>query len=123
MQRDRLSDGRPEPGRESAGADRLVLAVQPVALGHVATVVDQVAIVVQQRGDDQAVGRSYVGGKARALQRVIELGHPLAVTLVSAQAEERQDLVHGLCGAHPPHPSPSGAGSRLSVAFRPSISA
>jgi len=82
VQRDGLGDRRPEPGGQRRRAHRLVGAVQPIALGQMAAIVDQVAVVVKQGGGDQAVGRVLARRQAGALQRVVELRHPLAVALV-----------------------------------------
>jgi len=118
-----VGDIQSQVSSNRVGANRLVRAVHAFVLGHVPTVVEKVAIVVEQGRGDERVRRPFGAGQGRALQRVIELGHPLAVVLVAALPVEGEDLVDEAVHGQRPPPGAARRSSRRSVASSPSRSA
>ena len=97
MHPDRLCDLRAEMAGEERVGDLFVARVDPVLRGIGRKVVDEVAVVVQERGGDEARRRTVLLGGVRGLQHVLGHRHLLAeVLLAPVLAEDREDLVDQL---------------------------
>ncbi len=121
---DGLGDLRPEVLAEEGVRDLLVLRVYTVLRRVRREVVDEVAVVVQQRGRDEAWRGTLALGRVRGLEHVLRHRHRLAEVLPRALfAVDAEDLVdqratharapRACCAARrDPHSSPAGAALR-----------
>jgi len=102
VQCDWLRDARTEERREDSRAECFVTIVIVIEFEpfDVLCVEKEVADVVEECGDQERVMHAVGSSECRALQRVVELRHALAVVLRTHDLVERKEIINGRRLAH-----------------------
>ena len=88
MQPHGLADVRPEQRGEATRTEFFVLIVDSDRAGRAGMVRDEMTDVVQERRDDERIGRACTLGEIGALQRVFKVANRLAGVAFAAACEQ-----------------------------------